>query len=374
MGSSGFALISRPIPIQAMQNFDWRSFGGHGLATTLCCGLIALALVLAQHRTWDVALVYSLSIGLISWLVIDLGRWWWCQAQAVAWPRGWRGGALLALGIGSGFVFGKALGDAYSGGRPEALHLWTPHDTALTLAITVVVSVSMSFFFYSRGKARFLETQMALAQRDAAQARLKLLEVQLEPHMVFNTLANLHTLIATDPVRAQTLLEHLIAYLRATLGGSRSTQHPLTEEFERVRDYLEIMAVRMGARLTYTLDLPEALHDLPVPPLLLQPLVENAIRHGLEPQVQGGHLLVQARVVEAAPTRLLQLQVLDNGVGLAATAAAHLQEGGHFGLAQVRERLSTLHGPTATLELAAASAGGTSANITLPLPPETCPT
>lgn len=361
-----------------MPHFDLRSFLGHGLATALCCGLIALALVWAQHSTWDVALVYSLSIGLISWLVIDLGRWWWCRAQAIPWPQGWRGGALLALGISSGFVLGNALGDAYSGGRPQALSLWSPHGTALTLAITIVASAAMSFFFYSRGKARFLETQMALAQRDAAQARLKLLEVQLEPHMVFNTLANLHTLIATDPARAQTLLEHLIAYLRATLGGSRSTQHSLAEEFERVRDYLEIMVVRMGSRLTYTLDLPEALRDLPVPPLLLQPLVENAIRHGLEPQVQGGHLLVQARVTEAAPTRLLQLQVLDNGVGLAATATALApslpQEGSHFGLAQVRERLSTLHGPAATLELAAVSAGGTSASITLPLPPETCPT
>lgn len=360
-----------------MHHFDLRAFLGHGLATALCCGLIALALVWAQHSTWDVALVYSLSIGLISWLVIDLGRCWWCRAQAIAWPQGWRAGVLLALGISSGFVLGNALGDAYSGGgRPQALPLWPPHGAALTLAITVVASAVMSFFFYSRGKARFLETQMALAQRDAAQARLKLLEVQLEPHMVFNTLANLHILIATDPARAQTLLEHLIAYLRATLGGSRSTQHPLAEEFERVRDYLEIMAVRMGARLTYKLDLPDALRDLPVPPLLLQPLVENAIRHGLEPQVQGGHLLVQARVIDAAPTRLLQLQVLDNGVGLAATAAAPFppQEGCHFGLAQVRERLSTLHGPAATLELAAVSAGGTSASITLPLLPETCPT
>jgi hypothetical protein len=90
------------------------------------------------------------------------------------------------------------------------------------------------------------------------------------------------------------MLDHLIAYLRATLGASRATLHPLADEFARLRDYLELMAVRMGPRLAYTLDLPEALREVPVPPLLLQPLVENAIRHGLEPQVAGGHITVRA--------------------------------------------------------------------------------
>lgn len=167
-------------------------------------------------------------------------------------------------------------------------------EAVTTLVITVVASTAISFFFYSRGKAAHLQARMAQAQRDATEARLKLLEAQLEPHMMFNTLANLRVLIATDPPRAQAMLDHLIAYLRATLGGARATLHPLVDEFARLTDYLELMAVRMGPRLGYTLELPDTLREVPVPPLLLQPLVENAIRHGLEPQVKGGHITVRA--------------------------------------------------------------------------------
>jgi LytS/YehU family sensor histidine kinase len=217
---------------------------------------------------------------------------------------------------------------------------------------------------------------VAQAQRDATEARLKLLEAQLEPHMMFNTLANLRVLIATDPHRAQAMLDHLIAYLRATLGGARATLHPLADEFARLTDYPELMTVRMGPRLGYTLELPDTLRDVPVPPLLLQPLVENAIRHGLEPQVQGGHITVRASPRPGPDGgTLLVLEVHDTGAGLQtpmtapAPAPAPKAPGTGFGLAQVRERLATLHGAQGTLELIAASASGTSAFITLPLKP-----
>src|SRR5690606_21211369 len=141
------------------------------------------------------------------------------------------------------------------------------------------------------------------------EARLKLLEAQLEPHMLFNTLANLRALIAVDPQRAQEMLDHMIAYLRATLDASRATSHPLAAEFERLRDYLALMAIRMGPRLAFQLELPPALAAQPVPTLLLQPLVENSIRHGLEPQVQGGRIKVTARQEGEA----LVLEVLDTG-------------------------------------------------------------
>ena len=133
---------------------------------------------------------------------------------------------------------------------------------------------------------------------------------------------------------------------------------------DRLRDYLELMAVRMGPRLTYQLDLPDALRTVPVPALLLQPLLENAIRHGLEPQLAGGHIAVQARTVSGATGPCLQLQVDDTGVGLSAgvPGTAH-----GFGLTQVRERLATLYGTQSALELIAASAGGVSARVTFPL-------
>lgn len=181
--------------------------------------------------------------------------------------------------------------------------------------------------------------------------------------MLFNTLANLRALIANDPERAGHMLDRLIDYLRATLGASRRERHPLADEFARLDDYLALMAVRMGPRLGYTLDLPAPLAQASVPPLLLQPLVENAIRHGLEPQLAGGRIRVSAQ--SSAQGRRLQLCVHDTGAGLGETATA--TPGGGFGLQQVRERLATLYGPEGTLELIAASAGGTSAIVTFPL-------
>src|SRR4029078_471767 len=123
----------------------------------------------------------------------------------------------------------------------------------------------------------------------------KLLETQLEPHMLFNTLANLRALIGADPRQAQVMLDHMIAYLRATLNASRSTTHSLQAEFDRLRDYLELMAIRMGPRLEYSLQLPPELEHTRVPALLLRPLVENSILHGLEPKVEGGRIAVSAR-------------------------------------------------------------------------------
>ena len=348
-----------------MLHFDPPAFARHGLATAVICCLIALVLTLSQRGAWDVQLVYSLAIGMTSWLAIELGLRGLRGTGDSPWPAGWRGIALVVCGMGTGFVLGSAIGDAYSG-NPQSL--LQRRDAVSTLLITVVASTAISFFFYSRGKASHLQARMAQAQRDAAEARLKLLEVQLEPHMLFNTLANLRVLIATDPPRAQAMLDHLIAYLRATLGGARTTLHPLADEFARLADYLEIMAVRMGPRLAFTLDLPEGLQSTPVPPLLLQPLVENAIRHGLEPQVGGGHIHVRASALPDPSGTLLVLEVVDTGVGLAPLPTDHTDgTASHFGLAQVRERLATLYGPQGTLELIATSAGGTSARATFPL-------
>jgi hypothetical protein len=202
---------------------------------------------------------------------------------------------------------------------------------------------------------------MGEAQRHANEARLKLLETQLEPHMLFNTLANLRALIGVDPNRAQEMLDHMIAYLRATLNASRAATHPLQAEFDRLRDYLELMAIRMGPRIKYTLDLPPELAAHPVPALLLQPLVENSIQHGLEPKVGGGSITVSARVDAG---RLL-LEVADTGVGNGDAP----QGGKGFGMAQVRERLAAVYGNAATFEFQAESGQGARTRIVIPLQP-----
>ncbi len=128
----------------------------------------------------------------------------------------------------------------------------------------------------------------AEAQRLAVEAQLRLLRTQLEPHMLFNTLANLRGLVREDADRAEAMIDRLIVYLRGTLASSETESVPLSREFAQLRAYLEIMSLRMGPRLTFRLELPAALEDTPVPPMLLQPLVENAIKHGLEPKVGPG--------------------------------------------------------------------------------------
>ena len=309
------------------------------------------------------SLVYSYGISTSIWFLCDplrivLRRWLRAEGPHY-WAFNARSVLHLLLAIVLGYAAGTALGDAYTGRSTWQLFLLSPQRFWGFLLWSVGISAGFLFFFYHREKAHALE-------RLATDTRLKLLESQLEPHMLFNTLANLRVLIGTDPARAQHMLDRMIAYLRATLSASRTTQHPLALEFERLRDYLELMAVRMGPRLAYTLDLPDALRDVPVPPLLLQPLVENAIRHGLEPQVEGGHITVRATTQESPHGPLLVIEVQDTGAGLPATLPAPCP-GQSFGLVQVRERLATLHGAAGTLELIAVQPSGTSATVTFPL-------
>ena len=220
----------------------------------------------------------------------------------------------------------------------------------------------IAYWFYSRERLAAQETAILTAQRQAAEHQLKLLESQLEPHMLFNTLANLRVLIGIDPPRAQAMLDQLIAFLRATLNGSRSSLHPLSAEFALLANYLALMQVRMGARLQTRFDLPAELAGTPVPLLVLQPLVENCIKHGLEPVVAGGRIDVSA----ARDGDHLLLTVRDTGAGL----SEEVHAAARFGLLQVRERLAALYGAAASLELRSAQGdeGGTLATLRLPMP------
>ena len=343
---------------------DWIDKLRHLLQTlAFCLAISAIQYAFRPEQAYDIPLKYSLAIGTLTWALIDIGRHLFPSSAQTGWPTGWPGLALPAGGMVLGYVAGTALADQWTG-----LSTWTSDGTQLriSIGITLLAGTAGTYYFYNRGKSAWLEARMAEAHSQATEAQLRLLETQLEPHMLFNTLANLRVLIATDPDRAQHMLDRLIAYLRATLAASRSIQHPLADEFARLADYLELMAVRMGPRLAYGFDLPEALHGALVPPLLLQPLVENAIHHGLEPQIAGGRIDVQARLLQDGAR--VQLSVHDTGAGLHGGVPAHAarQPGTHFGLQQVRERLATLYGTAGTLELIAGSAGGTSAIVTFP--------
>lgn len=367
------ATAPRPDPIRGRL---WRSFR----VMVVICLLIAAALTLLDGGSHVGAkLVYSFAIGLSCWLVVDVtrvGLLWLLQRAALR-----RGLAptsapvrldwklllpLLALAAVLGPTLGLSIGDALTGFQSPSLLQLSSGSTRLVIVVTVTALLVSTVLLGLRERLGRVQQQAAAAEREAAEQRLKLLQAQLEPHMLFNTLANLRVLITVDPPRAVAMLDRLNAFLRATLSASRGGAHPLSAEFARTADYLALMGFRMGERLQVSLDLPEALREVPVPPLLLQPLVENAIRHGLEPSVSGGRLTVSAR----SRGDRLQLVVHDTGVGFGASPVG---DGTRFGLEQVRGRLTTLFGDRARFAIGAADDGdgGTLATIELPLAPST---
>jgi sensor histidine kinase YesM len=152
----------------------------------------------------------------------------------------------------------------------------------------------------------------AVMQRQATDAQLRVLQAQIEPHFLFNTLANVIGLIEHQPAEARRMLERLIALLRASLSASRADRVSLAQELDLCRAYLEIVAIRMAGRLHYAIEADDAVRGRSLPPLLLQPLVENAIQHGLEPKVEGGRVRIVAR---ARADGALDLTVEDDGIG-----------------------------------------------------------
>jgi len=242
-------------------------------------------------------------------------------------------------------------------------------DLALQLrkfAMMALVTISAASLFYYRYNHQRNLTLLADAGRRQAElqqaetaARLALLQAQIEPHFLFNTLATLRSLIGSDPARATQALDLLNDYLRASLSRTRRREVTLADELALVTPLLALAQLRMGeARLQYRIDVAECWLGLPLPPLLLQPLVENALQHGLEPAVAGGSLLIEAI---AQPGRLC-LRVSDSGLGL---ADGHGSSG--VGLANVRQRLHALYGERAALSLYARQPHGVVAELSLPL-------
>ncbi|MDO8312144.1 MAG: histidine kinase, partial [Sideroxyarcus sp.] len=204
--------------------------------------------------------------------------------------------------------------------------------------------------------------QIAETARLLAEARLQALQAQIEPHFLYNTLANVLSLIDTQPALARHMLERFIVYLRASLLASRAGETTLGAEAELIAAYLEVLAVRMGARLRYQIAIAPALQHLRIAPMLLQPLVENAINHGLEPKLEGGEVLLSARMEQ----EMLSISITDTGVGLGSSTAAK-KPGGGVGMSNLRERLHNLYGGAARLQLIENQPCGLSVRLFLPV-------
>ncbi|MFM2120538.1 MAG: hypothetical protein RL722_2006 [Pseudomonadota bacterium] len=218
-----------------------------------------------------------------------------------------------------------------------------------------------------RRLARERELAQAQARRREAELQLSVLAAQVEPHFLFNTLAGVRSAIVGDPARATEMVDRLVDYLRASIPRLRSdgsAQATVAGQLDIVRAYLGLMVARMP-RLSVTVDAQPGLLERPCPPWMLISLVENAVKHGVEPKLGPAHIAVQAR---AGADGGLVLEVLDDGVGFAASPASD-RAGSGLGLVNIRERLAQLHGGRAALRLTARPGGGVCAAIELPPEP-----
>jgi sensor histidine kinase YesM len=231
------------------------------------------------------------------------------------------------------------------------------------LFLGVMFGAIITYFFASReqiarSQAEIQEEKIKrlTSEKKATEAHLRLLQAQIEPHFLFNTLSNVLSLLDNNPQKGKSMLVDLIQYLRASLSKIRKAQATLGQEMEMIAAYLNIFKVRMGARLNYKIDLPQNLKSISIPPMLIQPLVENAIKHGLEPRIDGGEIRIGGELKDG----LLRLEVVDTGGGFEENAQ------GGLGLSSIRERLQSLYGAKGRLILEPIQPHGVKAVIEVP--------
>jgi len=243
--------------------------------------------------------------------------------------------------------------------------------SALILAfIPLFVMLLISKYFLGRSRRALAvaeqktqEAEVSDMSRQITEARLQALQAQVEPHFLYNTLANVQALTEVDPPAAHQMVGHLIQYLRASLPKMRESTSTVGQELELVRAYLNILQMRMGTRLEFSVAAPDDLMGKSFPPMMLPSLVENAIKHGLEPLREGGRIDVMVqRLVTPAGDRIT-VEVKDTGKGL---VEGPIQKGGGVGLSNLRERLAAIYGRNARFTLESNTPQGVVATIDIP--------
>ena len=374
MGASwrGWMDAEAPPPTAA-----WRAFftvlwaAGFALVFTLI-GFAVNARTLddwLSPRAWAVSLTANFVVALVISVAIQamfalafalLGKAWLASAT------GRTRRLFFSLVPLAGVAVGWPIGILMLNGRLPLLHTFTSGNAVSLVVMTLLMGLLFNLYFSLRHK----ETR---ARMRANEAQLRLLQGQMEPHFLFNTLANVISLIDADAPRAKHMLGALTDYLRASLGGLRHDDSTLAVELDLARRYLELMSTRMGDRLRFEIEADDTLRHARLMPLLLQPLLENAVKHGLEPQVDGGTVRVKACRVTSHGQEMLQLCVEDDGAGLEKAArrprrtVAGGPDGHGIALANLRERLHARFGVAAQLTLAGLESGaGTSACLLVP--------
>jgi len=272
----------------------------------------------------------------------------------------------ILLGLLLGILFGSLLSWAY-------MHMLHDMDTRYffedvlldILVFGVIFGGPIIYFFVSRERIQESENRIQeekikrlTLEKEAAMTSLRLLQAQIEPHFLFNTLANVISLFEVDRAKARQMLINLNQYLRISLMRTRQEMITLEKELELVRQYLDIFKIRMGERLTYEIQDSTGGISILFPPLIIQPLVENAIKYGIEPRVEGGNISIECRV----ENKRLSIVVADTGKGidLAPDKAG-------IGINNVSQRLEAIYGSKACLVLKENSPQGLKACIEVPL-------
>ena len=244
--------------------------------------------------------------------------------------------------------------------------LFSPRAAVSIVAVSLAITALLLMIFVPRERAARAEAavareqaRVAAAENEATTARMKLLEAQVEPHFLYNTLAHVVSLIDAEPRAAKGMIERLIALLRAS-AASASGRTTLGGQLDLLGAYLDILAMRLGSRLDWRIDVPAALRALDVPPMLLQPIVENAVKHGIEPAVAGGAITIEG----AREGHALVLRVTDTGRGIRERKPAGA---GGIGLANLRARLAAAFGADAALTIEDVTPHGTRVTLRLPV-------
>ncbi len=280
--------------------------------------------------------------------------------------KGWLVSIPLSIGAIGGVLLGMLASLLVNNRQVSAVSKYISshyEELLINLFLAFFFGIIILYFFVSR--ERHYQATHALKEsqiknldhkKQIAETQLQLLQAQIEPHFLFNSLSNVISLIEHDPSRAKLMLESLTRYLRASLSRSHDRQGTLQDELDLIENYLKILQIRMGDRLQYQFNVDQQLLTCPFPIMLLQPVVENAIKHGLEPLPEGGLVMVDIKQIDKS----LQIKVIDNGVGL---KADNLKG---FGLMNVRQRLHSLFTEAGKLSLANNTSRGTIVSIEMP--------
>jgi sensor histidine kinase YesM len=328
------------------------------LVAAACVFIAFFLTVLRYGGNFRVNLIYSESYGLSilssTLLFYGLGR----PKTALRWF------ALSAAGILIGTAIGSLAGIVIVHGRlPLELMAEKRGFILQALVICSTAGAILTYVFYSKTRIKVGDEliqeeriKRLASEKEILEAHLKLLQAQIEPHFLFNTLSNILSLIDTEPAKGKAMLMDLTQFLRTSLSRTRPERTTLDQESVILRAYLNIQKTRMGVRLRFHIDVPEALRQVSLPPMLIQPLVENAVKHGIEPKIEGGEITV--RVSEQ--NGRIRIEVADTGCGWTS------DEKGGMGLANIRERLKLLYDGKAELILEENTPQGVKATIEVP--------